>query len=237
MVHAILDSTIVRLVNYIDSKRAKPKRLTLVDLVERQAVIDSAEYAEVHMAAALYFRSRQELWAHALANAVPNGLYLEFGVYRGASVNWFADALPDKIIVGFDSFEGLHEDWGGTNFRKGHFNVSGRLPPVRNNVRLIKGWFDQTLPEYLANNQGNASLIHIDGDTYEATKNVLDLLRPRICKGAVIIFDQYFGYRGWRLGEWKAWKEFSALHRISYRYLSFSNQQAGLIVEAMSEEG
>ena len=235
IIHAILDSSIVKLVNYIDSKRVKPKwvkpeRLTVIDILERQAATESAQYAEAHMSEALYFRTREELWRHALANITLNGIYMEFGVYRGSSINWFAGFLPDKTIIGFDSFEGLPDDWAMSKAKK-HFDLGGKLPAVRANVVLVKGTFEHSLPEYLVSNNGIIALAHMDADTYGSTKSVLALLRPRLRSGSVFVFDQYFGYHGWKLGEWKAWQEFSKREQISYHYLSFSYQQVGIVVE------
>jgi hypothetical protein len=83
---------------------------------------------------------------------------LEFGVHTGRSINIIADILKDKTIHGFDSFEGLPEDWAMSNGefhnpntikrKKGYFALDN-LPEVRDNVRLWKGWFDKTIPQYL----------------------------------------------------------------------------------------
>ena len=42
-----------------------------------------------------------------------DNLYIEFGVFSGTSINYFSKNLKKKIY-GFDSFEGLKEDWVGT---------------------------------------------------------------------------------------------------------------------------
>ena len=47
-------------------------------------------------------------------------LYMEFGVWKGSSANFFVQYL-DKLYA-FDSFEGLKEDWVGTEATKNHFN-------------------------------------------------------------------------------------------------------------------
>jgi hypothetical protein len=65
---------------------------------------------------------------------------LEFGVYRGTSINFFASRL-NGVLYGFDSFEGLNESMPGTNAIKGTFNLGGDMPTVLSNVKLIKGWF------------------------------------------------------------------------------------------------
>ena len=40
-----------------------------------------------------------------------DGLFLEFGVYKGTSINFISSLIPDKKIYGFDSFGGLPEEW------------------------------------------------------------------------------------------------------------------------------
>ena len=53
-------------------------------------------------------------------------------------------------LYGFDSFKGLPEkqrDW----YDKGSFNRNGNLPKVNSNVKLIKGWFNETLMKFIQN--------------------------------------------------------------------------------------
>src|SRR5262249_4764007 len=103
-------------------------------------------------------------------------------------------------------------------------------PTVEPNVRLIKGGFDETVPLFLAENTGIFALFHIDSDTYEAARTVFSLLDQRITRGTVILFDEYFGYRGWRLGEWQAWQEYTSYRDLRYEYLAFSPTQVALKV-------
>ena len=79
-------------------------------------------------------------------------------------------------------------------------------------------------------NPDNISFVHIDCDTYEATTTILSLAKDRIVPGTVILFDEYFGYRGWRVGEYKAWQEFTALRGLKYEYNAFSDQAVVLTV-------
>jgi hypothetical protein len=44
------------------------------------------------------------------------------------------------------------------------------------------------------------------------------------------MLDEYFGYRGWRAGEFKAWQEFVAHHSLTYDYVAFSDQSVALVV-------
>jgi hypothetical protein len=44
------------------------------------------------------------------------------------------------------------------------------------------------------------------------------------------VFDEYFGYRGWREGESKAWRQFVSARGISYKYLAFHDQAVSLLL-------
>ncbi len=137
-----------------------------------------------------------------------DGLWLEFGVWKGDSINKIAQ-FTDKKIFGFDSFTGLPEDWreGKT---QGRYDVGGMLPEVRDNVELFAGWFADTLPAFLEKHPGNVALLHVDCDIYNSTKTVLTLLRERIVPGTVIVFDELFNYPEYRDHEIKAFYEFLA---------------------------
>lgn len=207
------------------------KKRTVKEALQWRAVEDAADYAEERMATSLAFNSRRELWDYALSRISFDGLVAEFGVWKGESINHFAQRLPDKQLYGFDSFEGLSNDWPGTSAAKGHFNLGGRLPKVEPNVELVKGWFDETLPPFLATHAGNFAFIHIDCDTYEAAQIALAQISGRVVAGTVIVFDEYFGFLGWRNGEFKAWGEFCASRSLRYRYVGFAEAQVAVVVE------
>jgi len=199
--------------------------------LKRQTSIECAQYIMRHARPALQFRHREELWDFTLPRVPQEGLILEFGVHKAYSINYFAKRFPNRELFGFDSFEGLHIDWAGTGAARSTFDLGGKLPRVAPNVDLIKGWFDQTLPPFLSQHKAGIALLHIDCDTYDATKIVLDLIPDRIVPGSVIIFDDYFGYRGWLIGEHKAWIEFAEQHKIDYEYLGFTTERVALVVK------
>ena len=58
-------------------------------------------------------------------------LWIDFGVYKGSTINYFSQFTSGEVF-GFDSFEGLPEDWRGP-LKKGFFNTKGVMPQVRNN--------------------------------------------------------------------------------------------------------
>jgi len=97
------------------------------------------------------------------------------------------------------------------------------LPPVRGNVRLTKGFFEDTLPGFVAQHPGaKIALLHIDCDLYSATKTVLERLAPLLVEGTIIVFDEYFNYPGWQQGEFKAFAEFiDSQERFGYDYIGY----------------
>lgn len=226
------DDTVVRMVNFI-FLRVKANNRNVVEVVIEKALVDSAEYADSRMSEALYFRSKEDLWDFALSKIEFEGVVAEFGVFKGYSINYFAKKLRGAKVYGFDSFEGLQVDWRGHVLRKGHFSLDGRLPRVAENVELVKGMFNKVVPGFLDKHPGKVSFVHIDSSTYESARLVLDLLSQRLQEGTIIVFDEYFGFRGWRLGEWKAWQEFVESASCEYEYIGFSKEQVAIKIKAL----
>jgi len=143
-----------------------------------------------------------------IRNASPDGLFLEFGVAQGHTIKRLAPFVPG-IIYGFDSFDGLPEDWmGGRNIimPKGSFRCAEPtdLPP---NVRIVKGLFQHTLPEFLYNHKEPVSFAHIDCDLYSSTIFVLNELRHRL-HGAILAFDEIAAYPEFEENEGAALRDF-----------------------------
>jgi predicted O-methyltransferase YrrM len=231
MFRARIDRFLVRLVAHLSDQLRPHLERTVVDQVILDAVRDSADYANERMQGALYFRRRDRLLDFALTQiAIDDAIVAEFGVSGGESINYLARKLRGRVesVYGFDSFEGLKEDWRGGPKARGAFSKGGILPKVEPNVRLVKGWFDSTLPTFLDQNPKPFAFIHVDSDTYEAAKEICTLLDERMTRGTIIVFDEYFGYRGWRLGEWKAWQEHVSRKNRSYEYLAFSVAQVAI---------
>lgn len=149
--------------------------------------------------------------------APQDGLWLEFGVATGTTIRHLGSLTKQKVY-GFDSFEGLPENWR-TGFDQGAFAQS--LPSVPANVELIKGWYSDTLPAFAARHPERVSLLHVDCDLYSSTKTIFDTIGDRIGPGCVIVFDEYWNYPGWREHEHKAFLEFIAAKELTYRYDSF----------------
>ncbi len=185
---------------------------------------ESAEFINKHGGSAALLEKKTVFWEHAINQIPDTGLILEFGVFQGHSINFFSRILANKNdsrkIYGFDSFEGLSEDWAGTHMLKSTFDQKGKLPKVNKNVQLVKGWIDETLPPFLKDNNEFISFMHIDMDTYTPTKVIFKNTVERLVSGTIIVFDELLGYSGWKNGEFKALTEI--IHPIwNYEYISF----------------
>lgn len=141
------------------------------------------------------WRSKHDTLRYCLGRVPidPNGLIAEFGVYRGTTIRMMARRFPDRQIYGFDSFEGFPED-GRKDWRQ-DFSTGGRLPEVPANVVLSKGFFEDTLPGFVAAHAGeHLALLHIDCDLYSSTRTVFRHCAPMIRPGCVVVFDELLHY-------------------------------------------
>jgi hypothetical protein len=193
-----------------------------------RAYLSSADYIEKNINNSLLFPTREDLWDYVFEKIGENGLRAEFGVHSGYSINYFASKNPKINIYGFDSFEGLNEDWPGSDAPAGHFNLLGVEPRVENNVVLVKGWFNDTVSKFVENNAAPFDFIHLDADTYESTLLVLELCKTKIVSGTILVFDEYLGYPNWEKGEYLAFQEFIFKYEIQYNYLAFSSSQCAV---------
>ena len=130
------------------------------------AAVSSADYMLQHMIDAPNRINRGPLLELALEKCKVSGLTMEFGVYRGKSLRAIARCCTQEVH-GFDSFEGLPQDWSFFQ-KKGRFSLGGQAPHFDEpNIRLHQGYFEQTLPLFLAQYPEPARFVHIDCDLYK----------------------------------------------------------------------
>ena len=153
--------------------------------------------------------------------------YLEFGVWKGSSANFFAQYL-NKLYV-FDSFEGLNEDWVGTEASKKHFNLNKKIPKLNKKIEPIVGFIQDTLNDFLKENNPEINFVHFDMDTYESTKYALLKIKPFLNKGAIIIFDELYNFPGWKEGEFKALQE--TFNDTEYTYKAFAKNSGKVVIK------
>ena len=185
------------------------------------------------------------LYHNELCQLVENvpGDFAEFGVAGGTTFISLARILDVKDagkspaetrhVYGFDSFEGLPEDWEGTNTKKGGLSAEQAVPNIPG-AEFYKGWFKDTIPKFLSKHPEPFSFLHIDSDIYSSAADVLTLAQDRIIPGTVILFDEIIGYDAWKLHEYKAFNEFAERHNVKYRWLAAvaNAGQAACILES-----
>lgn len=181
-------------------------RRDIFQAAERLAAESSARFAYEHFPTAPIYQHPHATLEHAVKIAPDEGMALEFGVYSGTTLEIIARIRGrHEPVYGFDSFEGLPEDWRST-FPAATFAVD-EFPTIPG-AELVVGWFDDTLPTFLTQHPGPVALVHVDCDLYSSAKTVLDLVGPRLIEGSVVVFDEYFNYPGWEKHEHRAWQEY-----------------------------
>jgi len=186
------------------------------------AAVSSAQHFLKHMLLAEKLIDREALIRFAIEKCAVDGLVMEFGVYMGQSLRVIAGCMP-QMVYGFDSFQGLPEDWT-RHQKKSRFDLEGKVPKFEEkNVRLVRGWFEETLPTFLAEISGPVRFLHMDCDLYSSAATVFTHLAPRIVSGTVIVFDEYFNYPGWEQHEFRAFQEFLTSRELKYSYLGFAS--------------
>jgi hypothetical protein len=137
-------------------------------------------------------RKRRELF-HQIAERVGGKkvLYLEFGVAKGTSMRYWSQLLssPACVFHGFDTFEGLPEEWRLGD--KGAYSANGSVPEIADSrVKFFRGMFQDTLPRYAVPDH-EVLIINIDCDLYSSTRFVLHFLAESIRPGTFIYFDEF----------------------------------------------
>ena len=135
--------------------------------------------------------------------------------------------LYDLKLDAFDSFEGLSEDRKLTNDPKGSYSTENIQPILNKNVNLIIGNIFKTLKPYLNNLKKKILFVHIDTDTYETTKFILENIKPHLISGSIIVFDELHNFMGWEVGESKAL--FEIFKKDEIEFLSFTSGQQATI--------
>jgi len=122
-------------------------------------------------------------------------LYMEFGVAAAHSFKWWLakNNHPASEFHGFDTFEGLPEDWG-RHFKKG--DMSAALPDIADKrAGFYKGIFQDTVHGFIEHNTEalatKPKVIHMDADLFSSTIFVLSQLHPYLKKGDIIFFDEF----------------------------------------------
>ncbi|MFN5335119.1 MAG: O-methyltransferase [Bacteroidota bacterium] len=126
---------------------------------------------------------------------------LELGTSLGITTAYLSAANPKGEVI---TLEGATKiaDLASSHFQK--LNLQ--------NIQLIRGNFDATLPALLQKSDKKYDLIYIDGNhTYEATVRYFTMLLPFTHEHTLIIFDDIH----WSKGMEKAWQEIKSHHTVT----------------------
>jgi len=164
------------------------------------------------------------------------GAYVEFGVASGNSMR--SAELAEKRsgskslgvsrihreLVGFDTFDSfstsseddLHQTWVGDNFsvpisrvKKRFRNVSERVSLHAMDCSKLSEDSNEYGPveKYVFSNK--IAIVLMDMDLGDPTEKALNWIRSKLQTGTIIIFDEFFAYKGDPLlGEAGAWSRF-----------------------------
>ena len=150
--------------------------------------------------------------------------FLEFGVYKGESIKYFAKKLlnEDNIFIGYDTFVGLPTDWQSA--KKGMFSTDGEAPETDDKrISFVKGIFQKTFNSSIIN-KNIKTIIHFDADMYSSTLFLLFKLHE-ILDEYYFIFDELEGE------ELRALKDYMKVHDIDIE-ISYYSKFNGLITVA-----
>lgn len=208
------------------------KNTMLENKIEQNLVEETFKNFKIYFKKSVLFKDIYQVREYAIKTSLLNDknkdyYYLEFGVFKGTSTNFFSKYV-NKFYV-FDSFEGLNNDWIGTSNIKGSFNLDKKIPKLSSNVEPIIGWVENTLEDFLKKHNPKINFVHLDMDTYNPTKYTLEKLKPYLVKNAIIIFDELYNFVGWEHGEYKALKE--VFNEDEFEYRGFNIKGAQVVIK------
>lgn len=210
---------------------AKRTFFNSIRYLEHLEIMDSANFIRPYLAnASLFVNKKGGYFQFTMSKVLKNqkGLWLEFGVKSGGSAKFFAPYASEfsvnSTLYGFDSFEGIRNDWSAVGTPVGSFSLNAKVPKKIDNCDFIVGWVEDTLPEFLKLHQEQIAFVHFDFDVYPPTKFALEAISGRLMPGSIILFDEFHGYPGWRHHEKRALEEI--LDSSQYKFIAFSRKQA-----------
>jgi hypothetical protein len=158
-----------------------------------------------------------------------NVLYMEFGVWQGRTTRYWSKLLrnPKSKLHGFDSFEGLPENWHCVG--RGGFSVGGKVPEIDDpRVQFFKGWFEQTLPRYEIPAH-EVLVLNFDADLYSSTKLALNTVRDAIVPGTYLYFDDF----NQPLHEVRAFDEFIEQTKMKFELLGATYALGNVLFQSL----
>lgn len=200
-----------------------------------------------------WYHCRLDLMKIAIKETKVLGMYLEFGTLTGNTINALSKLIGNKTIYGFDSWKGYPEDFA--DHHKGDWAIprpnsiydeperKKEQYQVRGNVRLIEGFFQDSLPKFLKKHPiEKVAFVHMDCDLYSSTKYVLDTLYNKLQIGTTILFNTLF-YRKdlegnilyWIQDSFNAWYDFIGEKNIEFEWLGSQSFCCAIMITGMEK--
>ncbi|HEY4174042.1 MAG TPA: TylF/MycF/NovP-related O-methyltransferase [Rhodopila sp.] len=174
-----------------------------------------------------------ELLCRQLKNNNVPGALVEFGVFEGWWINHFFEVSErvglDRPVIGYDSFQGLsspHPTHDEAFWKEGQYSAS--LKSVSDNVKLaerdriklIPGFFSDSLQTADALSVGEIAYARIDCDIYEPALDCLRYLSTRLADGAVLVLDDW--PHRLEVGETRAFRDWApTVPHLRFEFLFF----------------
>lgn len=210
--------------HYFDGDRTGLDRLLQSPLREHPTLRSIVWVDELPNIPALYFNRWAFFDAIAKLSDQERPFY-EFGVFRGVAFRYLIETF--KRGYGFDTFEGIPEDWHDE--KAGSYSSRGSIPRIAGG-EFIAGRFEDTLPAFFSEARPLASVINFDADLYSSTLCALNNAKPVIDARTILIFDEFIVNEHWEQDEYRALNEFCTANELSYEVLavSFFTKQVAL---------
>jgi O-methyltransferase len=145
--------------------------------------------------------------------------YFEFGVHRGDSLRTWTtlNVNPQTRFFGFDSFEGLPEDWNEKK-TKGTFGTGGKTPDISDpRVQFVVGWFQNVVPGFLKSYEPkNPLVLHNDSDLYSSTLYCLTAMNSLMPRETIVIFDEFYD----ALHEYRALVDYASAYMRQFKIVA-----------------
>ena len=186
----------------------------------------------------LKFKQIFQIWYCVKQDNIP-GEYVEFGVFKGKSLyhSWKCAKklkLKDITFYGLDSFEGFpvenHNFYIKENFHTSYHKVEKTFKN-KENVRLVKGFFDKTLNLEEMQKIKKISFAFIDCDIYESAIPIFEYLNERVSVGGFVMIDDFSSVDENRNSIYKAWTENGYINK---NFIFFSNYSNGQVFRKIS---
>ena len=188
MIH-VIKKKLNLIVNKFSKKYLKIKKYSRVKSVDFK-ILDNDT---------LDLRKREFLALKDYIKTGKNLIGIELGVFKGDSLNFLSRNIKQLEWHGFDSFEGLPENWdiGPNVIHKERFKTDLKKLKFYNS-KIHKGWFKDTVPEFIKKDltqQKKISFINFDCDLFSSTYETLIILNKHIVADTILRFDDFCDWR------------------------------------------